>query len=273
MSHGCQKRFPNSENAPLTKALHELDAADIEKKLLQEWAKIKESASVIDSMLFLNKALKEKKSLLLEGANATMLDIDFGTYPYVTSSSTSVGGVFSGLGISPDKLEASIGVVKAYTTRVGDGPFPTELSNEIGEKLRKIGAEFGTTTGRPRRCGWLDLVVIKYTHMINNYKYINLTKLDVLSDFDVLRVGVSYTLQGKELESMPASLEVLGSVEVVYKEFKGWNKDISKVKSFDELPHECQEYVKFIEKEIGVHIKWIGVGPGRLELIERPASN
>jgi adenylosuccinate synthase len=158
---------------------------------------------VIDTVMFVNKAINEGKTVLVEGANALMLDLDFGTYPYVTSSSTAVGGVMTGLGISPRKITNVYGVVKAYTTRVGGGPFPTEQLNAIGEHLQKVGFEFGTTTGRKRRCGWLDVMVLKYSHMINDYSFLNLTKLDVLDELDEIKIGVGYIVNGKALESFP----------------------------------------------------------------------
>jgi len=206
---------------------------------------------------------------LLEGANAAMLDIDFGTYPYVTSSSTTVAGCFGGIGLSPEKLGCTIGIVKAYTTRVGGGPFPTELKDKDGERMREIGHEFGTTTGRPRRCGWLDLVVLKYTHTLNGYNYLNLTKIDVLSGFDKLKIGVEYYYQGNKLPSMPGNLEILENVTVEYVEVDGWKEDISKVTKFEDLPKNCKNYIFFVEEKLQIPIKWIGVGPGRFDMIER----
>jgi len=177
---------------------------------------------IVESVGWINRQIKEGKRVLVEGANATLLDIDLGTYPYVTSSSTSVGGVCTGLGIAPNKLETIIGVAKAYTTRVGAGPFPTELTNEVGELMRKRGHEFGTTTGRPRRCGWLDLSLVRYTYMVNGYNSLNLTKLDILDTFKEIKVAVAYKLDGKLLDSLPGSLDDLARVEVVYETLKGW---------------------------------------------------
>jgi adenylosuccinate synthase len=157
----------------------------------------------LDTVSFVNKSVKEGKSVLVEGANALMLDLDFGTYPFVTSSSTTVGGVCTGLGIPPTRIGKVIGVAKAYTTRVGSGPFPTEQINDIGTHLQDVGAEIGTTTGRRRRCGWLDLVMLEYSHMINDYTCLNLTKLDVLDDLDEIKIGVGYIVDGKRLESFP----------------------------------------------------------------------
>ena len=171
---------------------------------------------IVESVGWINRHYKEGKRLLIEGANATLLDIDLGTYPYVTSSSTSIGGVCTGLGLSPNKLETIIGVTKAYTTRVGEGPFPTELNDATGELMRKRGHEFGTTTGRPRRCGWLDLALVRYTHLVNGFTSLNLTKLDILDTFKDIKVAVAYKLNGRELDSLPGNLEDLAKVEVVY---------------------------------------------------------
>ncbi|KAJ2776503.1 Adenylosuccinate synthase [Coemansia javaensis] len=222
---------------------------------------------VIDSVEYLHQGLRAGKRILVEGANALMLDLDFGTYPYVTSSNTGVGGVCTGLGIPPSRIGEVIGVAKAYTTRVGGGPFPTELLDETGTRLRDEGAEYGVTTGRPRRCGWLDLVVLRYSTMINGYTAINLTKLDVLDVFDELKVAVSYTIDGKEVTSFPADLDDLAAATVNYVTVPGWRQSISKCRTFDELPENCKAYVRLIEKDIGVPVKWIGVGVGRDEMI------
>ncbi len=176
---------------------------------------------IIDSASYVNHAIDAGKRVLVEGANAIMLDIDHGTYPYVTASNTGVGGVVTGIGIPPRKIESTIGIVKAYTTRVGEGPFPTELKNEVGEMLRKKGHEFGSTTGRPRRCGWLDVPVLKYSHMLNDYTSINITKLDILDDLDEIKIGVEYRINGKKIDHMPGSIEELSKVEVVYETMKG----------------------------------------------------
>jgi len=224
---------------------------------------------VIDSVSYIHKALAEKKRILVEGANALMLDLDFGTYPFVTSSSTSIGGVCTGLGIPPRRIGKTIGVMKAYTTRVGGGPFPTELLDDIGNHLQEVGAEFGVTTGRRRRCGWLDLVVVKHSTMINGYDVFNLTKLDVLDRLDEVKVAVGYEVNGERLEGFPADLDALAKVKVQYRTLSGWKKDISKTTSFADLPKECKEYIQFIEEFTGVPIGWIGVGPGRESMISR----
>lgn len=224
---------------------------------------------VVDSVNFMHKAIKDKKKILVEGANALMLDIDFGTYPYVTSSSTGIGGVLTGLGLPPTAIRNVYGVVKAYTTRVGEGPFPTEQLNEDGEKLQDIGAEFGVTTGRKRRCGWLDLVVMKYSTAINGYTSLNITKLDVLDTFKEIKVAVSYTYKGKKLESFPEDLNVLKNAEVDYVTLPGWEQDITGIKKYSDLPENAQKYLKFIEDFLGVPIEWVGTGPARESMLTK----
>ncbi|ESW97344.1 hypothetical protein KL918_000953 [Ogataea parapolymorpha] len=224
---------------------------------------------VVDSVQFMHEALEKKKKILIEGANALMLDIDFGTYPYVTSSNTGIGGVLTGLGIPPQSIKNIYGVVKAYTTRVGEGPFPTEQLNEVGEKLQDIGHEYGVTTGRKRRCGWLDLVVVKYSCLINGYTSLNITKLDVLDTFKEIKVAVGYSYKGKKLESFPEDLYVLEKVDVDYVTFPGWNQDITTVKTYDALPENAKKYLKFIEDFLGVPVQWVGTGPGRDSMLEK----
>lgn len=224
---------------------------------------------VIDSVYFINNAIKENKKILVEGANALMLDVDFGTYPFVTSSSTGIGGVITGLGVPPRSVDEVFGVVKAYTTRVGEGPFPTEQLNAEGEKLQTIGAEVGVTTGRKRRCGWLDLVLLKYSTMINGYTSLNITKLDVLDTFQEIPVGISYVLNGEKLNSFPEDLIALSNVDVEYTTLPGWNQDITKITTYDGLPENAQKYLTFIEDFIGVPIEWVGTGPGRESMLHR----
>lgn len=218
---------------------------------------------VVDSVNFMHEAIAANKKILVEGANALMLDIDFGTYPYVTSSSTGIGGVLTGLGIPPRTIRNVYGVVKAYTTRVGEGPFPTEQLNKVGETLQDVGAEYGVTTGRKRRCGWLDLVVLKYSNLINGYTSLNITKLDVLDKFKEIEVGVAYKLNGKELPSFPEDLIDLAKVEVVYKKFPGWEQDITGIKKYEDLPENAKNYLKFIEDYLQVPIQWVGTEIGR----------
>ncbi|KAI9291210.1 adenylosuccinate synthase [Neoconidiobolus thromboides FSU 785] len=239
---------------------------DLEIQRYKEFAELIRG-KVKDTVLVVNEAIADKKKVLVEGANALMLDLDFGTFPYVTSSSTGIGGVCTGLGIAPNKIGEVIGVVKAYTTRVGGGPFPTEQLNEIGEKLQDIGHEYGVTTGRKRRCGWLDLVVLKYSNMINGYTSLNLTKLDCLDTFESIQVGVKYIYKGEELKSFPADLSILSEVQVEYVTLPGWSEDISNIRSFDALPENCKKYVLFIENFLNVKVKWIGVGPSRDAMI------
>ncbi|ORZ31665.1 Adenylosuccinate synthetase, partial [Catenaria anguillulae PL171] len=229
---------------------------------------------VTDTVYYMNQSVLEGKRVLVEGANAAMLDIDFGTYPYVTSSNTTIGGVCTGLGLPPTRVNKVIGVVKAYTTRVGGGPFPTEQLNEVGEHLQTVGAEFGVTTGRKRRCGWLDLVVLRYSHLINGYTSINLTKLDVLDKLPEIKIGVTYRHKpsGKIVPSFPADLDYLGECEVEYETLPGWMTDISKCTSWEQLPANAQKYIRRIEELLGgVPVEWVGVGPGREALVSVPA--
>jgi adenylosuccinate synthase len=254
---------------------------------------VKIAPMIVDSVYFLHDALKKGKRFLIEGANATMLDIgmrnffsgsnlifyhksnfeiDFGTYPYVTSSSPTVGGACTGLGVAPYQIGQIIGIVKAYTTRVGEGPFPTESNDGPGAIMRKVGHEFGTTTGRPRRCGWLDIVQLRYTQMLNGMTDLAVTKLDVLSGFTELKIGVKYFLNGKEISSMPAHVADLAKVQVEYITLPGWKEDISKVRNYADLPQNARSYVETIEKLIGVPVTWIGVGPSREAIVEKRHS-
>ncbi|KAG9313294.1 Adenylosuccinate synthetase [Chiua virens] len=224
---------------------------------------------VVDSVAYIHDALAAKRKVLVEGANALMLDIDFGTYPYVTSSSTSIGGVCTGLGIPPKAIGTAIGVIKAYTTRVGGGPFPTEQLNDVGVHLQEVGREYGTTTGRRRRAGWLDLVVMKHSCLINGYDTLNLTKLDVLDGLSEIKVAIKYTVDGKEISHFPANLEILSNVEVVYETLAGWQTPITSAKSYEDLPENGKKYVEFIERFLSTPIEWIGIGPGRESMLRR----
>src|SRR6056297_3690037 len=221
----------------------------------------------VDSEHIINNLIRENKSILAEGAQGTLLDIDFGSYPFVTSSNTICAGACTGLGVAPNKIGNVIGIFKAYCTRVGSGPFPTELENTDGEKLRKQGHEFGATTGRPRRCGWLDLPALKYAIMLNGVTELVVTKADVLSGFETIKVCTHYKLNGKKVDFLP--YEVNEPLEPVYKEFKGWKEDISNIKSFFELPETFKSYMQYIEDEIKVPIKIISVGPNRKETIQK----
>ncbi|VDB89651.1 unnamed protein product [Peniophora sp. CBMAI 1063] len=225
---------------------------------------------VVDSVVYLHNALASGKRILVEGANALMLDIDYGTYPFVTSSSTTIGGVCTGLGLPPRAIGRTIGVIKAYTTRVGGGPFPTEQLNDVGVHLQEVGREFGVTTGRRRRCGWLDLVVMKHSCLINGYDSLNLTKLDILDDLAEIKVAVKYLVDEKELPGFPADLDVLAKVDVVYVTLPGWKSSIAEITSYDALPDNCRKYIEFIENFLNVPIEYIGVGPGRESMITKP---
>jgi adenylosuccinate synthase len=221
----------------------------------------------IDSEYEVNQYLEEGSKVLAEGAQGTLLDVDFGSYPFVTSSNTVAAGAYTGLGVAPGKSGKVIGIVKAYCTRVGSGPFPTELFDETGEKLRKQGFEFGSTTGRPRRCGWLDLVALKYSVMINGVTEIVLTKADVMNNFDTIQVCTAYQINGEITDRFPAEIDV--PIKPVYQTFKGWNTNITEINSFDSLPENFKTYINFIEKETGVRISIISTGPDRSETIIR----
>ncbi|CAD7084206.1 unnamed protein product [Hermetia illucens] len=222
---------------------------------------------VKDTIRYLHSALNHNKKILVEGANAAMLDIDFGTYPYVTSSNCSIGGVLTGLGIPPQAIGEVIGVVKAYTTRVGDGPFPTEQKNAIGDMLQERGGEIGVTTKRKRRCGWLDIPLLKYTSLVNGYTAICLTKLDILDTLPEIEVAVGYSLDGKPIDYFPGSISDLGRIEVKYKTLPGWQTGTENVREFSELPVNAQNYIRFIENELAIPVRWVGVGKGRESII------
>ncbi|MGM0406990.1 MAG: adenylosuccinate synthase [Bacteroidota bacterium] len=222
---------------------------------------------LVESEHLINQYLQEEKTILAEGAQGTLLDIDFGSYPFVTSSNTICAGACTGLGVAPNKIGNVIGIFKAYCTRVGSGPFPTELDNTEGEMLRKQGHEFGATTGRPRRCGWLDLPALKYSIMLNGVTELVVTKADVLSGFDTLKICTHYIFNGKPIDYLP--YEINEPLEPVYKEFKGWKEDVSKIKSFNDLPETFKSYLQYIEDEIKVPIKIISVGPNRDETITK----
>jgi adenylosuccinate synthase len=223
--------------------------------------------NIVNGEYFINNQIKAGKKVLAEGAQGTMLDIDFGTFPYVTSSNTISAGVCSGLGVGPQLIRDVIGVTKAYCTRVGSGPFPTELENETGEELRKIGNEFGATTGRPRRCGWIDLVALRFACMINGVTKIVMTKADVLDAFKELQVCTDYTINGKTGQEIPFQMD-RQKPEPVLKTFAGWNTDTSAAKTFAELPHTMKTYVSFINEYLGVDIHYISNGPGRDQIVK-----
>lgn len=237
-----------------------VNIADLE----QEWfsaCEIFNKFKLVESNIFIQQTLIQNKNILAEGAQGSMLDIDFGSYPFVTSSNTTSAGACTGLGVAPRQINDVIGIFKAYTTRVGGGPFPTEQNNHIGETLRKQGHEFGSTTGRPRRCGWLDLVALKFAIEINGVNRLIITKSDVLSGFDEIKVAVAYRTNDGESTHMPFCLENI--TEPVYKTFKGWKKDISHSKTVEDLPPELLTYIAFIEEFTSTKIEMVSVGPDR----------
>lgn len=233
--------------------------------LVEQFREVRERLlpRIIDAVTTVNDALDQNQNVLFEGAQANMLDINYGTYPYVTSSSPTAAGVCEGAGVSPFKLDHVIGVVKAYSTRVGEGPFVTELLDEVGEELRQAGNEYGATTGRPRRCGWLDLCVVKQAARINGLTDLVITKIDVLSQFKTLPVCVGYELDGKVTTSIPASLEEYAKAKPVYRMMDGWEEDITGIRQFEELPENCRKYLALIEEITGTRISLVSVGPDR----------
>ncbi|MCH7722496.1 MAG: adenylosuccinate synthase [Bacteroidetes bacterium] len=252
------------EKNTLLKKVYEHDGLDVDK-IINEYIQFDKAIDkyITDVPLMLNNAIRDGKSILLEGAQGALLDVDHGTYPYVTSSSPTSGGACTGSGIPPNKITSVFGIVKAYTTRVGNGPFPTELANDEGENLRKEGAEYGATTGRPRRCGWFDAFLVSYSAMINGIDSVAITKLDVLGTFKTIKVCVGYKLNGKSLNSFPTDVEQLNNVTPVYESLDGWMEDISECKSYDELPQKTKDYLEFISDHANIKIEIISVGPKR----------
>ena len=245
---------------------YQYDITEYEKQWLQSIDELRKF-TIIESELVVNKYISESKKILAEGAQGSLLDVDFGSYPFVTSSNTVCAGACTGLGIAPSKIGEVYGIFKAYCTRVGSGPFPTELEDETGERIRQIGREFGATTGRPRRTGWLDLVALKYAVLISGVTELIMTKADVLDTFDTIKVAVAYKLNGQEIQQLP--FEINEPIEPVYKEFKGWKTSIEQAKNESELPQALMDYVRFIEQETGVPVKIISVGPDREQTIVR----
>ena len=233
-----------------------------------EAVEVLKQLTFIDSEEYLSNALKNKKTILAEGAQGSLLDVDFGTYPFVTSSTTTAAGACTGLGVAPNKIGEVFGIFKAYTTRVGSGPFPTELFDEDGKEMAKIGHEFGATTGRPRRCGWLDLVALKYAVEINGVTQLMMMKGDVLSGFKTLKACTSYNYKGNEITHFPYNIEE-HNVTPIYTEFKGWKEDLTSMTSEETLPKELNEYIKFIENFVEVPVKIVSVGPDRKQTIMR----
>jgi len=222
-----------------------------------------------DTTFFINRQIKDGKKVLIEGAQGTLLDVDHGTYPFVTSSNPTSGGACTGLGIPPTVITNIIGVAKAYTTRVGNGPFPTELKDETGEIIRKNGFEYGSTTGRPRRCGWLDLVALKYSIMINGINSLALTKIDVLSSFSEIKVCVKYQIDGNETTEFPSDSIILDNAKPIYQVLPGWNKSLAGINAYENLPSETKEYIKFIEDYLQIPVNIISTSPERTDTIIR----
>ncbi len=238
------------------------------EKLWLEKLELLKTFPQIDSEYFLNNALQDGKKILAEGAQGTLLDVDFGSYPFVTSSNTTAAGVCTGLGVAPSKIGKVFGIFKAYCTRVGSGPFPTELFDETGEMLRQKGHEFGATTGRPRRCGWLDLPALKYAVMLNGVTDLNMMKSDVLSGFKEIKVATHYKVNGILSHLFPSDANQ-AEIEPVYKSFPGWDQEIDNMTEFGRLPDNLKNYIAFIEKEVGVPIHLVSVGPNRNQTIRR----
>ncbi len=243
------------------------DLADLEAEFFAAVETLK-TLTFIDSEEYLHQAQKDGKTILAEGAQGSLLDIDFGTYPFVTSSNTTAAGACTGLGVPPNKVKDVFGIFKAYTTRVGSGPFPTELFDEVGEKMAKIGNEFGAVTGRPRRCGWLDLVALRYAVQVNGVTQLIMMKADVLSGFETLKVCTAYNYKGKTIHHFPYNIEA-ENVTPIFTEMKGWKADLTKMGEASQLPQTLNDYINFLEKELEVPIKIVSVGPDRKQTIHR----
>ncbi len=251
--------FPDSAE------LKSLNAESLYENLADQYGKI--GKYFVQTQYLLNKLIAEGKNVLLEGAQGALLDVDFGTYPYITSSNPTSGGACTGTGIPPTMINGVIGIVKAYTTRVGEGPFPTELFDDTGKKIAEIGVEFGATTGRPRRCGWLDLVALKYAVIINGVTEIAITKSDVLDTFDEIKVCTHYELNDELIDTFPSNPYVLDYVNPVYKSFKGWKSQLKGNKDFSALSKNFRSYIEFIEDYVKVPVKYISTGPDRADII------
>ncbi|MGY3795801.1 adenylosuccinate synthase [uncultured Aquimarina sp.] len=245
----------------------EYDLQELEQDFFEAVETLK-SLTFIDSEEYLHKAQKDGKKILAEGAQGSLLDIDFGTYPFVTSSNTTAAGACTGLGVAPNKIKEVFGIFKAYTTRVGSGPFPTELFDEDGETMGRVGNEFGATTGRPRRCGWLDLVALKYAVHVNGVTQLMMMKGDVLSGFNTLKVCTAYKYKGETIDHLPYNIEP-ENVTPIYSEMKGWSEDLTKMSDKSEFPKELNEYIEFLEKELETPITIVSVGPDRTQTIHR----
>lgn len=269
--------FKTIYNRVKEKHLHLLKIYDFEFSLEEtekEWLNAIEflkTLNLIDSEYYLNTELAKGKTILAEGAQGTMLDIDFGTYPFVTSSNTITSGACNGLGIPPTKIREVIGIAKAYCTRVGSGPFPTELLNETGEQIRKIGGEFGATTGRPRRCGWIDLPALKYAIMVNGVTQIAMTKADILNDFEAIEACTDYKVNGALTQQVPYDMANT-AIEPVYQKLNGWQTDLRNFSQYDELPESFLSYLNFVEEYLGTEVSMISTGPERERLVFKRAA-
>lgn len=241
------------------------DISEWEKEFFEAVGFLK-TLNIVNGEYFINEKIDEGKKVLAEGAQGSMLDVDFGTFPFVTSSNTISAGVSTGLGVAPNKIREVIGITKAYCTRVGSGPFPTELFDATGDELRRIGSEFGATTGRPRRCGWIDLVALKFACMINGITQIVMTKADVLDSFTELEVCTAYNVNGKETKQIPFEISKV-KIDPVYKAFSGWSKPITDCKTWADFPEQMNDYLAFINNYLGVEVKYVSNGPGRDQII------
>lgn len=256
------------KNAIITK-VYNGEALDVEA-ILKEYKEYAEKIKpfVRETSVEVYNAIKANKNVLFEGAQGMLLDIDYGTYPYVTSSNTTAGGVCNGIGVGPTLIDSAVGIAKAYTTRVGKGPFPTELLDETGEWIREKGHEYGVTTGRSRRCGWLDLVILKTTARVCGLTSLAVTKIDTLAGLDKIKVCTGYKFDGQEIDYFPASLEDLAKCEPVYEEFEGWGTEVADARSYEELPDNAKKYLKGIEEFTGTKIAYVSVGPKRDQTIK-----
>lgn len=267
-----EEKYTQRKNAhiKLLETLYHYDYKAQLEEFEKEWfegVEVLKKFKIINSEHFINNLMNEGRSAIAEGAQGTMLDIDFGSYPFVTSSNTVCAGACTGLGVAPNKIGRVFGIFKAYCTRVGMGPFPTELNDNDGQKMRDVGNEYGSTTGRPRRCGWLDLVALKYSIMVNGVTDLIMMKTDVLDGFDTIKVCTSYKINGESTTELPYELNE--KVEVEYTQLPGWNSDLTDITTEGEFPKELNEYIKFIEKETGVNIYIVSVGPNRNQTIIR----
>jgi adenylosuccinate synthase len=261
------KEVFEERNAYLTKVLggNPLNFEEILEEYAEYGRELKRFSCDVSTLL--NESISKGQNILFEGAQGALLDIDFGTYPYVTSSSAGSGGASTGSGVGPTKIDTVLGIAKAYTTRVGEGPFPTEISGELGEELRQAGGEFGATTGRSRRCGWFDAFALKYAAQTNGISWLALTKLDVLSGFEKIHICVGYRYKGEQLSSFPSNNQVLKDIEPIYEEMDGWKEDISEAKDISEFPIQARKYLEKLEETTGVPIYTVSLGPSREKII------